>query len=255
MSRKVGRTRAKPTREIDVRFEQYAAAVEGPQRKKKWTKHDLKDIKPLTDNQKNMFVQYFQGDHIGALGSAGTGKSFLACFLAISDVVDYTKDQKQVIIVRSAVQARDVGFMPGTLEEKNSYYEMPYRDIFAELFGRGATYDDMKEAGLVQFMTTSFIRGVTWDDAIIVIDEAQNMTAAELHTVMTRVGKNSRVIVCGDVKQNDLVKHSKDQSGIVKFTQIIKLMRDFSTIEFTRDDIVRSEFVKQWIICSEMVDN
>lgn len=255
MSRKVGRTRAKPTREVDVRFEQFAAVAEGPQRKKKWTKHDMKDIKPLTDNQKNMFVQYFQGDHIGALGSAGTGKSFLACFLAISDVVDYSKDQKQVIIVRSAVQARDVGFMPGTLEEKNSYYEMPYRDIFAELFGRGATYDDMKEAGLVQFMTTSFIRGVTWDDAIIVIDEVQNMTWEEINTIMTRVGKNSRIIVCGDVKQNDLIKKKSEVSGIVKMIEVLRNMNDFSTINFTRADIVRSAFVKQWIIAVESVED
>lgn len=255
MSRKAGRTRAKPTHEIDVRFQQFAATAEGPQRKKKWTKHDIKPIKPLTENQKNMFVQYYQGDNIAAIGSAGTGKSFLGCFLGISDVVDPTKNQDKMIVVRSAVQSRDVGFMPGTLEEKNSYYEQPYRDIFAELFGRGATYDDMKEAELVQFMTTSFIRGVTWDNAVIVIDEAQNMTWEEINTIMTRVGKNSRIIVCGDVKQNDLLKKKSEVTGIIKMFAVLRKMNDFSTITFTRDDIVRSEFVKQWIIAVESVED
>jgi phosphate starvation-inducible protein PhoH len=255
MSRKAGRTRAKPTREVDVRFEQFAAAAEGPQRKKKWTKHDVKPIHPLTENQKSMFVHFYQGDNLAAIGSAGTGKSFLSCFLAISDVVDHTKDQKQVILVRSAVQSRDVGFMPGTLEEKNSYYETPYRDIFGELFGRASTYDDMKEAGMIQFMTTSFIRGLTWDDSIIVIDEAQNMTWEEINTIMTRVGKNSRIIVCGDVKQNDLIKKKSEVSGITKMFAVLKRMNDFSTITFTRDDIVRSEFVKQWIIATESVED
>jgi phosphate starvation-inducible protein PhoH len=253
MSRKAGRTRAcKPTH--DVRFEQLAAQVEGPQRKKKWSKHDIKPIRPITENQKSMCVQFYQGDHIAAIGSAGTGKSFLGCFLGISDVVDNTKEQDKMIIVRSAVQSRDVGFMPGTLEEKNSYYEMPYRDIFAELFGRGATYDDMKEAGLVNFMTTSFIRGVTWDNAVIVIDEAQNMTWEEINTIMTRVGKNSRIIVCGDVKQNDLLKKKSEVTGITKMFEVLKRMNDFAVIEFTRDDIVRSEFVKQWIIAVEFVE-
>lgn len=254
MSRKAGRALAKATKEIDVRFAQHAAVVEGPQRRKKWTKHDIKPIQPLTENQRNAFIQYFQGDNLALLGSAGTGKSFIGCYLGISDVVDHTKDQKKMYIVRSAVQSRDVGFMPGTLEEKNSYFENPYRDIFAELFSRGATYDDMKEAGLINFMTTSFIRGVTWDDAIIVIDEAQNMTWEEINTVMTRVGKNSRIVVCGDIKQNDLNKKKNEVTGLSKMVQVLRCMNDFSTVEFTRDDIVRSDFVKQWIIASEMVE-
>lgn len=252
MSRKVGR-RQKAEPMLEER--EFAAQHEGPQRRKKWSKHDIKTIKPLTNNQKNMFMQYFQGDHLCAYGSAGTGKSFLACYLGINDVVDPQRDQSKMIIVRSAVQSRDVGFMPGSLEEKNMYYEMPYRDIFAELFGRAATYDDMKAAGIVTFMTTSFIRGVTWDDSVIVIDEAQNMTWQELHTVLTRVGRNSRVVICGDIRQNDLLKNSRDVSGMGRFLRTIPHVKGFSTIEFTRDDIVRSEFVKNWIIATEIVED
>lgn len=252
MSRKVGRRSTKP--DFKIVEQQFVAQSEGPQRKKKWSKHDIKAIQPLTQNQKNMFVQYFQGDQLCAYGTAGTGKSFLACYLGISDVVDPSKDQQKLIIVRSAVQARDVGFMPGTLEEKNAYYEAPYEDILTELFGRKSTYPDMKEAGLITFLTTSFIRGVTWDDAVIVIDEAQNMTWEEINTVMTRVGQNSRVIICGDVKQNDLTKRASDVSGMVRLLRTIPRVRGFSEIEFTRDDIVRSEFVKSWIIATEEVE-
>lgn len=253
MSRKVGRRSTKP--DFKIVEQQFMAQSEGPQRKKKWTKHDIKSVQPLTINQKNMFVQYYQGDQICAYGSAGTGKSFIGCYLGIGDVLDPSKDQQRLIIVRSAVQARDVGFMPGTLEEKNAYYEAPYEDILTELFGRKATYADMKEAGLITFLTTSFIRGVTWDNAVIIVDEIQNMAAQELHTVMTRVGQNSRVILCGDFKQNDLLKNSRDQSGMGSLIKIVNHMKCFSTIEFTRDDIVRSDFVKQWIIASEMAEN
>ena len=157
MRQKVGRKSTKSNfRELD----NIAAQVAGPQRKKKWTSHDIKPIHPLTANQKNMFHQYYQDDHIGAFGSAGAGKSFIGCYLGISDVISPDREQTQLIIVRSAVQSRDQGFMPGTLEEKQAYFELPYKEIMAELFGREATYDDMKEAGLIKFMTTSFVRGL-----------------------------------------------------------------------------------------------
>lgn len=231
----------------------YPLGVEGPQVRKKWTKHDMRIITPLTDNQKVMFDSYYNEYDICAFGSAGTGKSFIGCYLGISDVLDPKQPHQQVIIVRSAVASRDVGFMPGSLEEKTAYYEMPYRDIFTELFSRSSTYDDMKAAGLVKFMPTSFIRGVTWDNAIVIIDEAQNMTEQEINTVMTRIGDNTRVIICGDVRQNDLLKNSRDQTGMPRLLRTLNYMDNFTKIEFTRDDICRSEFVKKWIIATEQV--
>ena len=250
VGRKVTRTRNEDSRALN----NLAAQVEGPQRKKKWSSHDLKVVRPLTENQKTLFQLYYQGDHVCSHGSAGTGKSFLGCFLAISDVLNPDRDQEQVIIVRSAVQSRNQGFMPGSLDEKQAYFETPYESIFAELFGRGSTYSDMKEAGLISFMTTSFIRGVTWDNAIIVVDEAQNMDAAELDTIMTRVGKNSRIILCGDTQhQCDLQRGEK--SGLKAVLNITKHMDNFSSVEFGHEDIVRSGFVKQWIIARDQYNN
>lgn len=249
-SRRSGRQATVQKQNIDANF---AALSEGPQVRKKWTKQDMRVISPLTENQKGLFEDYYQGYDICAFGSAGTGKSFLACYLGISDVLDPRQPARQIIIVRSAVTSRDVGFMPGTLEEKTAYFEMPYRDIFTELFSRSSTYDDMKTAGLVKFMTTSFIRGVTWDNSIVVLDETQNMSWQEIHTVLTRIGDNTRVIICGDIKQNDLNKHSKDQTGMPRLIRTLDHIDNFAKIEFTRDDIVRSDFVKKWIIATEQV--
>lgn len=247
MARKAAHRNTKPTYAF---HQDVAAKVEGPV-KKKWSKHDIKPVQALTENQKNMFMQYFQGDSVLAYGSAGTGKTFLASYLGLSDVVDPSKDQERVIIVRSAVQAREIGFMPGTEEEKNQYFEAPYVKIFTELVGRASTYKDMKAAGLIEFVTTTFIRGVTWDNAVIIVDEVQNLNADEINTVMTRVGQNSRVILCGDTRQNDLKKRANDTTGMTTLLKVLPHMKGFSSVQFTHEDIVRSDFVKQWIIAYE----
>lgn len=227
------------------------AMDEGP-RKKKWTTHDLQTIKPLTPHQEEMFHSFFQGQHICAHGSAGTGKTLIALYLAMSEVVDKGRGADQVIIVRSPVQLREIGHMPGDLNEKISFYETPYKDVLSELFGRASTYDDMKDAGLIQFMPTTFIRGVTWDNTIVVVDEGQNLTFHEINSIMTRLGNNSKIIFTGDLPQSDLSKKN-DVCGMDKFLKIIKDMRQFDDIEFTHHDIVRSEFVKSWIIASENI--
>jgi phosphate starvation-inducible PhoH-like protein len=153
------------------------------------------------------------------------------------------------------VQSRDQGFMPGNLEEKQAYFELPYKEIMAELFGREATYDDMKEAGLIQFMTTSFVRGLSWHNAVILVDEVQNMNFDEIDSIMTRVGKNSRVIVCGDhKKQNDLTKNSRDVSGIHQLLKVVENMKTFTTVTFTKEDCVRGPFAKEWICAVEAVE-
>lgn len=230
------------------------AAAEGPAIKKTWTKHDLRHIEPLTDSQRDMFQQYLQGDQLVALGSAGTGKSYLAFFLAIRDVLERTQPQDHIIVVRSAVATRDLGFMPGTLEEKTALFEVPYKDILADLFGRASTYENMKDAGKIKFMTTSYIRGLTWDNAIIIVDECQNMTWHEINSIMTRIGENSRIVFTGDLVQTDLNKRSQERTGMQRLLETIKHMEQFSSVQFTPKDIVRSNLVKSWIIAAEQTE-
>jgi phosphate starvation-inducible protein PhoH len=192
-----------------------------------------------------MFHDFFNGQHICAHGSAGTGKSFVAIFLALNELFR-NEDINKIIIVRSAVPTRDMGFMPGTLEEKEMHYELPYQEMFAYFLGRKSSYQDMKDAGIVKFCTTSYVRGVTWDNAVVIVDEGQNMTMSEIDSVITRLGENSRLIVCGDAQyQQDLTK--RETSGFKEAISIMKRMPSFSIIEFTYHDIVRSEFVKSWI--------
>ena len=233
------------------------AIIEGPKRKK-WSTHDIKQIKPLNLAQEDMFRAFFEGQHICAHGSAGTGKSYIACFLALNEILRNDTPAKRIIIVRSAVATRDVGFMPGSLDEKVALYELPYHDMFSDLIHprRACTYDDMKAAGLVQFNTTSFIRGLTWDDAVVIVDEAQNMTFHEINSIMTRIGENTRIMVLGDLPQTDLGRRAgkyAEVTGMDRMIQIVSGMKEFSTIKFTHDDIVRSDFVKAWIVASEDV--
>jgi phosphate starvation-inducible protein PhoH len=251
--------KSRRTRQRDEMAEVYLinnnkrAIEEGPN-KKSWSKFDLKSIKPLTNNQHNMFAQYFQGDQLVAYGSAGTGKSYLAFYLAMCDVLDGNRAQNHVVIVRSAVATRDLGYMPGTLEEKTALFETPYRDILADLFGRFSTYENMKEASLIRFVTTSYIRGLTWDNAIIIVDEAQNLTWHEINSVMTRVGENSRVIFTGDLVQTDLNKRTSEKTGMRRLIATAEKMEQFSSVQFTSSDIVRSDLVKAWIVASEQTE-
>ena len=228
----------------------HKATLEGPKRKK-WNTHDLKNIKPLTPTQDEMFHAWFQGDNICAHGSAGTGKTFLALYLALLEILD-TRAQSKIILIRSAVPTREIGHLPGTLEEKTALYELPYHDICWELVGRRSTYQDMKDAGLIEFMTTSFIRGLTWDNAIVIVDEGENMTFHEINSVMTRLGENSRVIFTGDIIQTDLDGRRNGTCGMKQFLDVIENMREFSSIKFSVGDIVRSEFVKAWITATQV---
>lgn len=226
------------------------AIQEGPKRKT-WSLKDLKTIKPKTSAQEDLFHAWNHGKHLVAHGSAGTGKTFLAFYLALDEVLN--QRARRIIIVRSAVATREVGFLPGTLEEKTAMYELPYKDIAWELMGRPLTYDDMKDAGVVEFMTTSFVRGLTWDNAIVIVDEGQNMTFHEINSVMTRIGENTRIIFTGDTKQTDLDGRKLGCEGMTHALKVFRNMGDFENIEFTKHDIVRSEFCKQWIVaCEEM---
>lgn len=232
-----------------VMYNQYAIQ-EGPTQRKHWSLHDLKRVHPLTEVQSLMYQNFEQGKNIYAHGTAGTGKTFLALYLALTQLLNPDSEIKRIIVVRSIVPSRDIGFLPGDVDEKIGVYETPYKDILQELLGRASTYDDMKAAGLIEFMPTSFVRGTTWDNAVVIVDECQNLIWDEINSVMTRIGKNSRVIIAGDTKQPDLRK--KDEiTCLTKLPQIVDRLKTFARIEFTAEDIVRSKFVRDWIIAVE----
>lgn len=217
---------------------------------------DLKTFEPLTENQSKFFDAYKLGDYFIALhGVAGTGKTFCALYKAIEEVLDKSNPFKKIVVVRSAVQGREMGHLPGDVNEKMEIYQQPYRQICDTLFGRRDAWDRLEEQHYIEFISTSFIRGMSFDDAIIIVDECQNMTWEEINTVMTRVGYRSKIIWCGDYRQTDLNKRKNDMSGLIKFLDIGKLMNSHTRIEFTVDDIVRSSLVKEWIIATMQYDD
>lgn len=210
---------------------------------------DLHTFKPLTENQKKFFDAYRMGDYFIALhGVAGTGKTFCALYKAIEEVLDKGNPYNQIIIVRSAVQGREIGHLPGDVNEKMEIFQQPYRQICEILFDRKDAWDRLEEQHHIQFISTSFIRGMSFDDAIIIVDEMQNLNYEEIDTVMTRVGHQSKIIWCGDYRQTDLTKKKNDVTGILKFFDIAMHMKAFTRIEFTVDDIVRSSLVKDYIL-------
>lgn len=207
---------------------------------------ELRHIKPLTASQAKVFEAYEQGSNLMLHGYAGTGKTFLSLYLALRDVL-VEENFKRVVIIRSVVPSRDMGFLPGTEKQKAEVYEQPYHEICDDLFGRGDGWKILKMKRLVEFTTTSFLRGTTFNDSIIVVDEANNMNFQEIDTVMTRIGNNSRIIFCGDYRQTDLLK-PHDKTGILQFMEVTKRMPSFDHVEFGIGDIVRSGTVKEYII-------
>ena len=205
---------------------------------------DLKTFDPLTENQKLFFDAYKRGDYFVALhGVAGTGKTFCALYKALEEVMDKSNPFRKIIVVRSAVQSREIGHLPGDVHEKMEIYQQPYRQICETLFERKDAWDRLEEQGFIEFISTSFIRGMSFDDAIIIVDEMQNLTYEEIDTVMTRVGYRSKILWCGDYRQTDLNKKKNDMSGINKFFDIAYHMSAFTKIEFTPDDIVRLSLI------------
>jgi predicted ribonuclease YlaK len=212
------------------------------------TKTSMKRISPMTDNQTKTFEAFNDEKHLMLHGCAGTGKTFIMIYLAMQAVLSRRVDQQKVYIVRSMLPTRDIGFLPGSQEEKMSVYTEPYYSLFDELFPEIENpYELAKYQDILEFVPTSYIRGITLRDAFIIVDECQNLNFHELDTIITRVGENSRIAFCGDFMQSDLVKQS-EQNGIIQFMDIIKTMKSFEMINFTEDDIVRSGLVREYIM-------
>jgi phosphate starvation-inducible protein PhoH and related proteins len=213
----------------------------------------LVTVDPMTTGQEQVFEAYKSGSHLVLSGSAGTGKTFSAMYLALEQVLDKSNRMESVVICRSIVPTREIGFLPGSLEEKMDAYTAPYKTICTELFDDADAYSKLTENKSVEFISTSHIRGTTINDAVIIVDEMQNLTFHELDSIITRVGQNCRIIFCGDYYQSDFVKDG-DRKGIIKFTQILEIMKNFTIVEFTWADIVRSDFVRDYIMTKELIE-
>jgi len=207
----------------------------------------LKVIEPLTENQRRFFEHYSKSNAMLLHGVAGTGKTFIALYHALEEVLDKSNPFEKVVIVRSAVPSREIGHLPGDEKEKTEVYTEPYIDICYDLFGRHDAYQRLNEQGAIQFLITSFVRGITLDNSIIIVDECQNMTDMELNSIFTRIGERSKIIFCGDFRQTDLYKKT-DMSGLKKFMVIADMMPSFKIFEFGVEDIVRSNLVKEYIL-------
>ena len=213
----------------------------------------LVDVKPLTPNQERLFKSYAEGKHMIAYGVAGTGKTYITLYNALKEVLDENTPYEKIYIVRSLVATREIGFLPGDHEDKSSLYQIPYKNMVKYMFEMASDadfemlYGNLKQQETISFWSTSFLRGTTFDNSILIVDEFQNLNFHELDSIVTRVGQNSKIMFCGDARQSDLTK-TNDRNGIMDFMNILRKMPSFDIIEFDVDDIVRSGLVKEYII-------
>ena len=212
-----------------------------------------KTLGSITDNQKLVFDSWKKGKNQFLFGAAGTGKTFISLYLALQSVMDLKKPYDKVVLVRSLIPTREIGFLPGDEEDKAALYQVPYQNMVQFMFEMqneqqfNNLYDKLKGQGTLYFLSTSFLRGLTFDNAVIIVDECQNMNFHELDTIITRVGQDSKIIFCGDFDQTDLVKQN-EKNGLHDFLRILEEMEEFHCCEFTIGDIVRSGFVRSYLI-------
>ena len=228
-------------------------------RRKKPINADLMvDINPLTENQEKFFDSYSKGQNLFAYGCAGTGKTFIALYLALKEVLDENSQFDKIYIVRSLVSTREIGFLPGDHEDKAALYQIPYKNMVKYMFEMPTDsdfemlYGNLKTQETISFWSTSFIRGTTLDNAIVIFDECQNLNFHELDSIITRIGENSKIIFCGDATQTDLTK-TYEKNGILDFKKILHSMNEFDIVEFGLDDIVRSGLVKSYLIAKSQL--
>ena len=210
-------------------------------------------IKHITDNQKIVFDTWKKGKCQFLFGAAGTGKTFISLYLALKDVMDLKKPFNKVVLVRSLIPTREIGFLPVDEEDKAALYQVPYQNMVQFMFEApneqafNNLYDKLKGQGTLYFLSTSFLRGLTFDNSIIIVDECQNLNFHELDTIVTRIGQDSKIVFCGDFDQTDLVKQN-ERNGLHDFLRILEEMEEFNCTEFTIGDIVRSGFVRSYLI-------
>jgi predicted ribonuclease YlaK len=222
-------------------------------RRKPLSSDYLVDIDPLTENQKRLFESYDNGKHLIAYGCAGTGKTFITLYNALRDVLDERTPYERIYLVRSLVATREIGFLPGTHDDKADIYQIPYKNMVKYMFQMPSDadfemlYGNLKSQETIKFWSTSFLRGTTLDNAIVIVDEFQNLNFHELDSIITRVGENTRICFCGDASQSDLQK-TNERNGIVDFMTVLRKMPSFDIIEFGVEDIVRSGLVKEYIL-------
>ena len=222
-------------------------------RKKPINADMMRDIEPLTDNQKTLFEAYAKDQNLVAYGVAGTGKTFITLYNALQDVLNPETPYEKVYIVRSLVATREIGFLPGDHDDKSYLYQIPYKHMLKYMFEMPSEadfnmlYGNLKAQDTIDFWSTSFIRGTTFDKTIVIVDEFQNLNYHELDSIMTRVGTQSKIMFCGDATQSDLIKQN-ERNGIVDFMRILRLMSSVDVIEFGVEDIVRSGLVKEYIL-------
>jgi phosphate starvation-inducible protein PhoH len=222
-------------------------------RKKPLSGEYLVDIDPLTDNQRKLFDSYAEQKHLVAYGCAGTGKTFITLYNALREVLDEKTPYEKIYLVRSLVATREIGFLPGSYDDKSDIYQIPYKNMVKYMFQMPSDaefemlYGNLKAQETIKFWSTSFLRGTTLDNSIIIVDEFQNMSYHELDSIITRVGENSKIMFCGDASQSDLQK-TNERNGIIDFMTVLRKMTSFDIIEFGVDDIVRSGLVKEYII-------
>ena len=222
-------------------------------KKKEISSSDLVEVKPITDNQKLVFESYKKGLNQFLFGCAGTGKTFVSLYLAFQEVLKNETPYERVVMVRSLIPTREIGFLPGDEEDKAALYQVPYSNMVQFMFKQpneqafSMLYDRLKAQGSFYFLSTSFLRGLTFDNSIIIVDECQNLNFHELDTIITRVGQDSKIIFCGDFMQTDLTKMG-ERNGLHDFLRILEEMKQFNCVEFNIGDIVRSGFVRDYLI-------
>ena len=222
-------------------------------KQKEITYSQLNQIKPVTDSQKLVFDTWKKGQNQFLFGCAGTGKTFVSLYLALSEVLRNETPYDKVIMVRSLIPTREIGFLPGDEEDKAALYQVPYSNMMQLMFEQPneqafeSLYNRIKAQGSYYFLSTSFLRGLTFDNSIIIVDECQNLNFHELDTIITRVGQDSKIVFCGDFSQTDLTR-TNERNGLMDFLQILQEMEEFNCVEFNIGDIVRSGFVRNYLI-------